>query len=229
MNNIPLYEDLLDYLERDGIASLSNDFDPNAFMTNYDELDTTSPLINNPTVDPTIPYIIPPLGGGDGGDGPRQGLESLNIDPIDKIIDYTNFNHPTMNEIANDDDEYLFDAENFDEFYDPMNRMGMSAFSRPDQVKNAVTQAAYDEAQRVAAFERQQREAEQAAKDRAEKAAADKLAAEIKAAQDYNRSRNTDNNMGGDNSNFGGDRGVGQDAGTAGGTGGRRGGAGKYG
>lgn len=183
MNNIPLYEDLLDYLERDGIASLSNDFDPNAFMTNYDELDTTSPLINNPTVDPTIPYIIPPLGGGDGGDGPRQGLESLNIDPIDKIIDYTNFNHPTMNEIANDDDEYLFDAENFDEFYDPMNRMGMSAFSRPDQVKNAVTQAAYDEAQRVAAFERQQREAEQAAKDRAEKARQKELQKRQEAAE----------------------------------------------
>ena len=120
INNTPLYIDLLDYLERDGIASLSNDFDPNAFMTNYDELDTTSPLINNPTVAPTMPYIIPSLGGGDGGDGPRQGLESLNIDPIDKIIDYTNFNHPTMNEIANDDDEYLFDAENFDEFYNPL-------------------------------------------------------------------------------------------------------------
>ena len=74
INNTPLYIDLLDYLERDGIASLSNDFDPNAFMTNFDELDTTSPLINNPTVAPTMPYIIPPLGG---GDGPRQGLESL--------------------------------------------------------------------------------------------------------------------------------------------------------
>ena len=118
INNTPLYIDLLDYLERDGIASLSNNFDPNAFMTNYDELDTTSPLINNSTVAPTIPYIIPPLGGGDGGDGPRQGITSL--DPIDKIIDYTNFNHPTMNEIANDDDEYLFDAENFDEFYNPL-------------------------------------------------------------------------------------------------------------
>lgn len=108
INNTPLYIDLLDYLERDGIASLSNDFDPNAFMTNYDELDTTSPLINNPTVAPTMPYIIPPLGG-DGGDGPRQGLESLNIDPIDKIIDYTNFNHPTMNEIANDDEDGYYD------------------------------------------------------------------------------------------------------------------------
>jgi len=86
INNTPLYIDLLDYLERDGIASLSNDFDPNAFMTNYDELDTTSPLINNPTVAPTMPYIIPPLGG-DGGDGPRQGLESLRKDD-DDVFDY---------------------------------------------------------------------------------------------------------------------------------------------
>jgi hypothetical protein len=86
INNTPLYIDLLDYLERDGIASLSNDFDPNAFMTNYDELDTTSPLINNPTVAPTMPYIIPPLGG-DGGDGPRQGLESLREDD-DDVFDY---------------------------------------------------------------------------------------------------------------------------------------------
>ena len=82
INNTPLYIDLLDYLERDGIASLSNDFDPNAFMTNYDELDTTSSLISNPTVAPTMPYIIPPLGG-DGGDGPRQGLESLRKDDDD--------------------------------------------------------------------------------------------------------------------------------------------------
>jgi len=85
INNTPLYIDLLDYLERDGIASLSNDFDPNAFMTNFDELDTTSPLINNPTVAPTMPYIIPPLGG---GDGPRQGLESLREEDDDDVFDY---------------------------------------------------------------------------------------------------------------------------------------------
>lgn len=221
INNTPLYIDLLDYLERDGIASLSNDFDPNAFMTNYDELDTTSPLINNPTVDPTIPYIIPPLGGGDGGDGPRQGLESLNIDPIDKIIDYTNFNHPTMNEIANDeDDEYEFD--------DPMNRMGMSAFSRfsrPDQVKNAITQAAYDEAQRVAAFEERQRQAQ---KDFQERAENDRKNRETK-QKDLEKMR------GGVGRDEGGDRGRNDNKGgaqgpsTDGGTGGRRGGEGRYG
>ncbi len=171
MNNTPLYIDLLDYLERDGIASLSNDFDSNAFMTNFDELDTTSPL--SPTVTPTTPYIIPPLGGGDGGDGPRQGITSL--DPINKIIDYTNFNHPTMNEIANDDDEYLFDAENFDEFYNPLS-MGIKG-STIHEIGLAAAEKERErlrEVAKVEAFERQQREAQQAVIDRAEKAAAQK-------------------------------------------------------
>jgi hypothetical protein len=196
INNTPLYIDLLDYLERDGIASLSNNFDPNAFMTNYDELDTTSPLINNSTVAPTIPYIIPPLGGGDGGDGPRQGLESLNIDPIDKIIDYTNFNHPTMNEIANDDDEYLFDAENFDEFYNPLS-MGIKG-STIHEIGLAAAEkerARLQEVARVKAFEEQQRQA--------------KKELEAKAAQiEANRMQaaNEQNKTGGYQSDFAQDR-----------------------
>jgi hypothetical protein len=194
INNTPLYIDLLDYLERDGIASLSNNFDPNAFMTNYDELDTTSPLINNSTVAPTIPYIIPPLGGGDGGDGPRQGITSL--DPIDKIIDYTNFNHPTMNEIANDDDEYLFDAENFDEFYNPLS-MGIKG-STIHEIGLAAAEkerARLQEVARVKAFEEQQRQA--------------KKELEAKAAQiEANRMQaaNEQNKTGGYQSDFAQDR-----------------------
>ena len=195
INNTPLYIDLLDYLERDGIASLSNDFDPNAFMTNYDELDTTSPLISNPTVAPTMPYIIPPLGG-DGGDGPRQGLESLNIDPIDKIIDYTNFNHPTMNEIANDDEDGYYDEYDAYGIVDPFS-MGVKGNNNI-----AIGLAAADkerarlqEVARVKAFEEQQRQA--------------KKELEAKAAQiEANRMQaaNEQNKTGGYQSDFAQDR-----------------------
>lgn len=146
INNTPLYIDLLDYLERDGIASLSNDFDPNAFMTNYDELDTTSPLINNPTVDPTIPYIIPPLGGGDGGDGPRQGLESLRKDD-DDVFDYE------------------YDAYGI---VDPFS-MGVKGSPTIHEIGLAAAdkeRARLQEVARVKAFEEQQRQAQQAAIDR---------------------------------------------------------------
>ena len=145
INNTPLYIDLLDYLERDGIASLSNDFDPNAFMTNYDELDTTSPLINNPTVAPTMPYIIPPLGGGDGGDGPRQGLESLREDD-DDVFDY-------------EYDAYgIVDPFSMGVKGSTIHEIGLAAADKE--------RARLQEVARVEAFERQQKEAQQAAIDR---------------------------------------------------------------
>jgi len=145
INNTPLYIDLLDYLERDGIASLSNDFDPNAFMTNYDELDTTSPLINNPTVAPTMPYIIPPLGGGDGGDGPRQGLESLRKDD-DDVFDY-------------EYDAYgIVDPFSMGVKGSTIHEIGLAAADKE--------RARLQEVARVEAFERQQKEAQQAAIDR---------------------------------------------------------------
>jgi len=145
INNTPLYIDLLDYLERDGIASFSNDFDPNAFMTNYDELDTTSPLINNPTVAPTMPYIIPPLGGGDGGDGPRQGLESLRKDD-DDVFDY-------------EYDAYgIVDPFSMGVKGSTIHEIGLAAADKE--------RARLQEVARVEAFERQQKEAQQAAIDR---------------------------------------------------------------
>lgn len=164
INNTPLYIDLLDYLERDGIASLSNDFDSNAFMTNFDELDTTSPLINNPTVAPTMPYIIPSLGGGDGGDGPRQGLESL-IEEDDDVFDY-------------EYDAYgIVDPFSMGVKGSTIHEIGVAAANKE--------RARLQEVARVKAFEEQQRQAQKAfeekAKEKAQRDAVERMREQNKA------------------------------------------------
>lgn len=128
----PLYEDVLDYLERSGLPSVGGIFDDydqstNPFITNFDELTNSDKTGINSLTNPLLPIV-----NDNSGDElalirrkmlEEQGGYPRGIDYSDpNIQNYKNFIHPTMNQIANDDeDQYLFNAEDHDKFYDPLN------------------------------------------------------------------------------------------------------------
>jgi len=206
---------------------------PRGFPTGNDVY--VPPTTPNPTPEPGIPSIvnpylpppyIPPNQGGGEGDGNNT---------IDNYKDYgytgLGSSDSTIGFNIDDIREGTIDDEDMPGIFEQLSNLNIQTPGKfaLDLINKGITNVGdyFANRKEEKAIELQKQiDADNLAA--AEKAAADKLAAEIKAQQDFNRARNTDNNMGGDNSNFGGDRGVGQDAGTAGGTGGRRGGAGKF-
>lgn len=127
----PLYEDVLDYLERSGLPSVGGIFDDydqstNPFITNFDELTNSDKTGINSLTNPLLPIV-----NDNSGDElalirqkmlEEQGGYPRGIDYSDpNIQNYKNFIHPTMNQIANDDDD-VFDYE-YDAYgiVDPLN------------------------------------------------------------------------------------------------------------
>ena len=117
----PLYEDVLDYLERSGLPSVGGIFDDydqstNPFITNFDELTNSDKTGINSLTNPLLPIV-----NDNSGDElalirrkmlEEQGGYPRGIDYSDPNIEnYKNFIHPTMNQIANDDDDDVFDYE----------------------------------------------------------------------------------------------------------------------
>ena len=117
----PLYEDVLDYLERSGLPSVGGIFDDydqstNPFITNFDELTNSDKTGINSLTNPLLPIV-----NDNSGDElalirqkmlEEQGGYPRGIDYSDpNIQNYKNFIHPTMNQIANDDDDDVFDYE----------------------------------------------------------------------------------------------------------------------
>jgi hypothetical protein len=129
----PLYEDVLDYLERSGLPSVGGIFDDydqstNPFITNFDELTNSDKTGINSLTNPLLPIV-----NDNSGDElalirqkmlEEQGGYPRGIDYSDpNIQNYKNFIHPTMNQIANDDDDDdVFDYE-YDAYgiVDPLN------------------------------------------------------------------------------------------------------------
>lgn len=179
----PLYEDVLDYLERSGLPSVGGIFDDydqstNPFTTNFDELTNSDKTGINSLTNPLLPIV-----NDNSGDElalirqkmlEEQGGYPRGIDYSDpNIQNYKNFIHPTMNQIANDDeDEYLFNAEDYDEFYDPLNigakqstmqQIGLKVAEdvRKEQIEQEKEkQRQLEEAKRLEEIRQQQQEAD---------------------------------------------------------------------
>jgi len=219
-----LYQDVLDYLDRRGIPSITGIFDDynestNPYVIDFDE-ETETESKSNTTGPRRMPMLPIQIEGP--GDGPRGIGLFGNLEPGSKrtvLVDgvptevYKNITTGLLQtldgkNVKGDVTEtgaydYEFEASK-GEGLNPMNVGGISAFSRTGRVDTAVKQAAIDKAAREEAARKAREEAARKAREEAARRAQEE--ARQRAEVERIRQENERNRTGGYQSDFAQDR-----------------------
>ena len=179
-----LYQDVLDYLDRRGIPSITGIFDDynestNPYVIDFDEETESESNITEPRRMPMLPIQIEGPGDGPRGIGLFGNLEpgskrTVLVDGVPTEV-YKNITTGLLQTLdgknvkgdVTETGAYDYEFEASKGAINPMNVGGISAFSRTGRVDTAIQQAAIDKAAREEAARKAREEAARRAQEEA--------------------------------------------------------------
>jgi len=216
-----LYQDVLDYLDRRGIPSITGIFDDynestNPYVIDFDEETESESNITEPRRMPMLPIQIEGPGDGPRGIGLFGNLEpgskrTVLVDGVPTEV-YKNITTGLLQTLdgknvkgdVTETGAYDYEFEASKGAINPMNVGGISAFSRTGRVDTAIQQAAIDKAAREEAARKAREEAARKAREEAARRAQEE--ARQRAEVERMRQQNEREGRGGYQSDFAQDR-----------------------